>query len=357
MNKEIRTENIFIDTSVFIKENFVAGIKLNALIKHAKEQKIELYTTEITVEECLSNIEKQFRHGKNLFKKTVKSIGSKAKILKNVKTIKQIFDIEENFDTEKELEILRADFKELIDENFRYIPIDSTKTTKIFHDYFREKPPFKDGNKKYEFPDAFVLNSIESWCKNQREYIYVLSNDEDFLTYKNQRLIPIIEYDKLLNLISYTYSEENIITKVEETITSSEREITERVIGEFESGFPTGGWDESFGYEYYLNGFEDVVLNHLSHSILSIYDNKAIVELNFEGNYSVEIGYEDLSMAYYDKEDDTYFGVERSSQIVSANVELTVELNIYVDLPGKPAVWKWELEEITKGIPDNIALK
>ncbi|MAO49482.1 MAG: hypothetical protein CML16_01195 [Pusillimonas sp.] len=163
MSKEIVTEKIFIDTSVFMKENFFAGIKLNALIKHAKEQEIELYTTEITVEECLSNIEKQFLQGKNLFIKAIKNLSNKAKILKNVETLKPIFEIEESFDTKNELALLKEEFKDLIDENFRFITIDSNKTRKIIQDYFGENPPFKDGGKKHEFPDAFVLNSLESW--------------------------------------------------------------------------------------------------------------------------------------------------------------------------------------------------
>jgi len=357
MSKEIITEKIFIDTSVFIKENFFAGIKLNALIKHAKEQEIELYTTEITVEECLSNIEKQFRQGKNLFKKAIKNLGNKAKILKNVETLKPIFEIEESFDDENELALLKEEFKELIDESFRFIAVDPDKIHKIIQDYFGENPPFKDGGKKHEFPDAFVLNSLESWCKNQNEKLYVLSDDDDFLSFKSKRLLPIREYDKLLNSISYTYSEENIIAKVEETIITCERKIIEKIIEEFENEFPSEGWDNSFGYEYYLTSIEDVAFDYLDHSILSIYDNKAIVEINLKGHYSVEIGYEDLSTAFYDKEDDRYYGVEQSSQIVSDDIELTAELNVYVDLPGKPAVWEWELEEIIKGIPEDIALE
>tara|TARA_R100000306_G_scaffold31784_1_gene33825 strand:- start:13720 stop:14253 length:534 start_codon:yes stop_codon:yes gene_type:complete len=177
------------------------------------------------------------------------------------------------------------------------------------------------------------------------------------LSFESKNLIPIREYDKLLNLISYTYSEENIIKKVEETIATCERKIIERIIEEFENEFPSEGWDNSFGYEYYLASIEDVAFDYLDHSILSIYDNKAIVEINLKGHYSVEISYEDLSTAFYDKEDDRYYGVEQSSQIVSDDIELTAELNIYVDLPGKPAIWEWELEGIIKGIPDDIALE
>ena len=81
------------------------------------------------------------------------------------------------------------------------------------------------------------------------------------------------------------------------------------------------------------------------------------MEVNLKGHYSVEIGYDDLSTGFYDKEDGRYYGVEQSSQIISDSIELTIELNVYVDLPGKPAIWKWELEGILKGIPEGVSLE
>ncbi len=108
--EEIQTNNVYIDTGVFIKENYFAGIKLNAFIKHSKEDKIELYTTIVTLGECLTNFEEEFRQGKNLFKTTINKLGNKAKILKNVNSIKSIFEIEHEFDPEKELKLLKKKF-------------------------------------------------------------------------------------------------------------------------------------------------------------------------------------------------------------------------------------------------------
>ena len=62
MYKEIETHNVFIDTSVFIKENYFDGSKIKALLKRFKNGQIEIFTTEITKNECLTHIEEDARH-------------------------------------------------------------------------------------------------------------------------------------------------------------------------------------------------------------------------------------------------------------------------------------------------------
>ena len=52
----------------------------------------------------------------------------------------------------------------------------------VFEDYFAVLPPFKaSGNKKSEFPDAFVLEAIKEYLKvNPHKYLLVISNDDDW---------------------------------------------------------------------------------------------------------------------------------------------------------------------------------
>jgi len=354
--EELITNKIFIDTSVFIQENFFKGSKLNAFYKHAKESEIELLITEITINEVIANLEKKFELANQVFKSTVKELDTKAKVLKNIDSFRDIFGLSEAFDASKELESLKKTMRKILYENFKVIEIDISKTMKIFDDYFQENPPFKAGQKKEEFPDAFVLNSLETWCVKKREKIYVLTTDSDMLNYPSRKLIPIKEYDKLLNQISYTYSEDNKIAKVEEVIDKCDSEITDAIRQEFEDSFPSEGWDDSYGYEYQLNGFESVDLEPTGHSILSMSDNEASVEMNYRIFYSAEIGYEDLSTAYYDKEDGIYYGTEQLTQIITGFADVDVDLKITIDLPGKAVIWEWELLGISKGLPDNISL-
>lgn len=53
----------------------------------------------------------------------------------------------------------------------------------VFDDYFNGRPPFSStGNKKAEFPDAFILKGIKEYCKeNPCSKILVLSDDSDWV--------------------------------------------------------------------------------------------------------------------------------------------------------------------------------
>lgn len=53
----------------------------------------------------------------------------------------------------------------------------------IFNDYFNARPPFSPtGNKKAEFPDAFILKGIKEYCKeNPNSTILVVSDDQDWV--------------------------------------------------------------------------------------------------------------------------------------------------------------------------------
>lgn len=58
-------------------------------------------------------------------------------------------------------------------------------TRKLFELYFGNKPPFhKSNDKKYEFPDAVALLSLEAYAANSG--ILVVSSDKDWITFCNR---------------------------------------------------------------------------------------------------------------------------------------------------------------------------
>jgi hypothetical protein len=250
MKEQIETHKIFLDTSIFIKENFFAGNKLKAFLKRSRISEIELITTSITIKETLANIDKFAREASSVLRKSLREIDNKSKIFKNISSLSSLFMLKDEFNIEKEIEILKADFEKLIEEHFTIIPIASSITEKVIGDYFNYSPPFKNGKKKSEFPDAFVLNSLEVWCDENNEKMYVVAEDEDIISYESKHLIPIREYDKLLEQISFTFSQNNMQAKVEELLEKHEDEIIRTVIEHFEDEFPHDGFDSTFGYEY-----------------------------------------------------------------------------------------------------------
>jgi len=357
MKEEIKTHYIFLDTSIFIKENFFAGNKLKAFLKHEKESKIELLTTKITEKECFSNLDSFLTSSNFVLKKALKELSNKAKSFKNIETLNNLFNLNNTFDIEKEKEILTEKFTNLLADHFSEIKIDNDKTSKIIDDYFNFQPPFKDGKKKHEFPDALVLNSLESWCKEKKQKIYVVADDEDMNSYESKYLIPIKEYDKLLDQISFTFSDENITQKIEGIIEENEIEILSRIEDEFTNDFPYSGFDESQGFEYETNDIESFKANIDWHSVLQVSENIATVELTIPVEYTAEISYEDKSLGWYDKEDDIWYGTEMQTMSITDKCKLIAIIEIEFELPGKEVYWKsWNFVEISSGIPRDISI-
>lgn len=357
MTKEIATHYIFLDTSIFIKENFFAGNKLKAFLKHEQESEIKLFTTEITTKECIENLLRNFNDSYNTLKKVLKELNNKAKVFKNVESLNSVFGIQNSFDFEEESKQIKERFEKLISDHFEEIDIDNLKTSKVLDDYFSYKPPFCEGKKKYEFPDALVLNSLESWCEKNKAKIYIVADDGDLNSYKSDYLIPIKEYDKLLELISYTFSEENINQKIDEIIESNESDIISSIETIFIDEFPTDGFDDSQGFEYETNGVEKFEAYIEHHSVLQIFDNIATVELSVPVDYTADISYEDTNSGWYDKEDGRWYGTDSYTKEISGECNLKVIVEIEFELPGQEAIWKdWELSEISSGIPTDISI-
>ncbi|WP_286775078.1 MULTISPECIES: PIN domain-containing protein [Sphingobacterium] len=66
---------------------------------------------------------------------------------------------------------------------YELLDLSYAKVDVIFNDYFNIRPPFGEGNKKSEFPDAFVLNSfIHSYDENLANTC-IVSKDSDWEEY------------------------------------------------------------------------------------------------------------------------------------------------------------------------------
>ncbi|SUD38623.1 Uncharacterised protein [Ectopseudomonas mendocina] len=82
---------------------------------------------------------------------------------------------------------------------------DEISISNIFELYFNNKPPFHKGNdKKYEFPDAVALLSLEAYAENSG--ILVVSSDKDWIEFcnssENKRLHCIPDLTTALSLIN-----------------------------------------------------------------------------------------------------------------------------------------------------------
>lgn len=174
---------VFLDTSVFIKYNYLDNPVILSLINLSKNQQLKWLTTDVLRHELLKNFEESL-------KKVSISVNSREfSIIKNVDVYKQVIH---DFSTEDILDKFRV----LLEKTFTSslcveIPNTFTDINSILNKYFEGIHPFDASkkNKKAEFPDAITLSILENYAVAEGiEEIYVFAQDKDLINYKSDVL-------------------------------------------------------------------------------------------------------------------------------------------------------------------------
>ncbi|MEM8719170.1 MAG: PIN domain-containing protein [Cyanobacteria bacterium P01_G01_bin.39] len=171
---------IFLDTEVFVSANFnYQDSSFTKLVDLVNNDELVLYITTVTRNEILSNIEKEVHNSDSSLKTIHKEFRKNAKILYNYQNFKSLFSLNHNKDeTCQELKNQFLNYLEKI--KAQVISVDQVSPEDIFDQYFNNLPPFKEGKKKYEFPDAFSIAALEKEAMNNDFKIYVISRDNDW---------------------------------------------------------------------------------------------------------------------------------------------------------------------------------
>ena len=239
------------------------------------------------------------------------------------------------------MENIKSKFDELIRlGKVEVIPYPNVDISVIFVKYFENKPPFKEGEKKHEFPDAFAIETIEQWCKKHRKKCFTLCKDKDILTVDNDIFTPIEDFasyinKKVIELQKIKHHQEklrlieNAYNKNKETLKSElENELHEIL-------------EDHFKYNYSSNMSLDsieVLSVNISdtseYSINYIRENDADIELRLSVEVEAELIYDDYGSAYYDKEDGTWLFVVTKETKVSREIDIDVTLTVEFNPPS-----------------------
>lgn len=319
---------VFIDTSIFEGENFFKGRNLLKLCELSKSKIVEIKITDIIYEEIKQRIKSNLNKSQIAIKKSAQLINGEAKILKNLKEFDDISAI------------LRVDFIEIQNQfleklenfiseyNIEIIDSNISDVNEVFHDYFKVKPPFKEGAKKSEFPDAFSNNTIKKWTELSHRKIIFLSTDTDFaqLSFKN---------------IDYSHNISTLLDHISRNTNELHASFIENQMEDRDYNYIiTNKIEENYDFQlmqaveenifYYLDLFDPEIDNLqnfyaviLSNEINSIEQNDYVIfEIVASISFSAEVSYYDISAAFYDKEDDEWYGKEQKT--VTKNFSATV---------------------------------
>lgn len=264
-------------------------------------------------------------------------------------------DIMYKADAERIEGTLTEAYKEFA-ENFIMLPY--VDAQEVFADYFSTKPPFSaTGDKKSEFPDAFVLKGLLKYCnENVDEQVLVVSSDPDWeKTLLNHAQIHLVK--TLKDALAFLWKQLNDKAEFVWQIWSAKAlEISEVIAHKVES--------EAFTIDD-IYELEDIEISNIEVSDiagdmtpLEITEDSVLIHVTATLSVDGTADYLDESRSAWDKEDSVYYFMAYSRMHFKdafAEVECEVRLNFPADGSMKPIVIdnvrvtnKWDIEISTR---------
>lgn len=317
MEKDI----IFIDTNIFVSENyFLEGNSINQLMTLAEDGFINILWPEIAYEEVKSHL---LRDVLGNFREVC---GKDNKALRNN-------DVFLSFCQTGAKSVERCVLKKL--ERFKsrsnayIIPYSYCIDVEgVFKKYFNKEKPFGSDKKKYEFPDAFIIQALEKYCQGTGlNKIIVLTQDKDFVS-SSSHLKVVRDYkqyvsDKLADKVVMDELHESLDKNSILLIKEWQKEIEELL-------------NDDRTYLVFCNydDISDITIKQCRIKldkddlyVLGVDEDMIRVEVHPIVTFSVEVEYHDTSEASYDKEFDEWYGDEWKTETINLTVEFKSILN------------------------------
>jgi PIN domain len=315
----LETKNVFLDTSTIIGHNFdYQAPAMKRLEELALAGQAHLVTTTITVAEIESNIRERLVDAKAGFDR----FRDKHPIIGNV----------------REFELNPIDSSDLLIRQLREF-LERTKTEilkphassidDVFQQYFDKKPPFGEAKKKSEFPDAFVAATLERWCAERGEKIYVIANDPDFKAYcetsKN-----LLSLERPGEFIDKVMRQDEQMRLVEESTSSSVDSIATAIGEKFEMlGFYLEDQDGD------VTDVEVASVEIEELSLLEVKDHVGQFEVTVKVNFAVRVMYDDMDTAIWDSEDKVSIPLHTIRSRLKRDEEVTTTIDVRLSPDGE----------------------
>ncbi|MEG4015231.1 MULTISPECIES: PIN domain-containing protein [unclassified Microcoleus] len=360
---------VALDTQVFDSHNFnYNSTSFRRLVELAQQEKISLVLTYVTLHEIRAHItegavltSKAIEQAVNdLNKKRFKPQGDTKKVrisansdlLNEFKT--KVQELAPNFDQINQ-ELLDQLESFLQETNFKIIEVDRVSVVDIFNSYFSGTPPFGEGKKKSEFPDAFALLALQKEAEDRNRIIYVVSGDSDWQKFcsSSEDLSWIENLKELLEtIIRETDSDE--VDECYELYRDKEDQIKGYIQKNFSdlnflldlSGTSLIEWG-SEEIEVEVNSV-DIIDSSLVNIDDSDADQPSVVfELEAEVHYDANVSYESLEDAIYDREDDMYYNKEKIDNVCTQSLKLNVEVTLTLSRDKDYSLCDADIKDIT----------
>jgi hypothetical protein len=220
---------------------------------------------------------------------------------------------------------LQKAFDEYLSKNDAEI-IDTSKLVAgpVLAKYFAQVAPFGPGEKRKEFPDAFVVEALAAWQKKDGSGLFVVSADELFRMACGERA-GLHPEKELRDVLDQVVTDEKLAEFVREQLSAEAATIAQKVKTDFEGlGFHVE--DEWGDAEVSVT---DIKLDE-EPDILEI-DKTATAHMIFKAQYDAELSYDDSTTGVYDSEEKQMLFMDHVTKTVSDEIDLVVQVEVAFD--------------------------
>lgn len=332
--KQPSIKNVFLDTSAHVATKFsYRSGNLRRLAELAEAGLAVVYDTSIDEGEICSNIRAIAEQIANALKKFQRE-GAALRDLDNIDT-QRLFARLEAASVEKALLAAYREFQRRA--AVRRVPLPADAQERVFKRYFATEAPFGTGEKKSEFPDAFIVVALEDWCRSADELMHIVTHDKGFAAaaVATGVLTPLTSLDEFLNHI---VSEEHHTLAIRaQRWLSSNRTL---LVDELDESFVSGGfYVEDADGDVEEVSVEEMVLSEPL--LLEATSGGVIFSVRLQVTFQANISYDDPATGSYDSEEKRMVFMDRVRVRVrhedEYRAEVTVEFPDGTDSPTSEA--------------------
>ena len=167
---------VFLDTELFDANKLCLSSPAFKRLRNLVAQRlITVVSTEVTEREIDSHFERKAAEITEAVHRLRTVVGRSA--IQEQSFFEPLNGFDENAirqEFEKSLNSYREDVKAIV------VKSDKINLRQVLDQYFSKQPPFGDGKKKSEFPDAMAASALMTWCMESKQSLYIVSRDQDW---------------------------------------------------------------------------------------------------------------------------------------------------------------------------------
>ncbi len=324
----VESRHVFLDTEVFRScAHDLSAKPMQILGRYVEDGVFVLHTTDVTLREARRQIGEAERELANEVDKVARRV---ERWNRRYRHARDRFPVPESIEPSEGGAAYRQ-FARIVrhDWNAHVHAAADLRAGPVLDRYFERRAPFDDRGSK-EFPDAFALLALEGWCVGAQERVYVVSKDKAVgrAAEASEHLIAVCDLDRLFALVA----------------SAEGHRIADAVRGALDGPSHRGALQEALACaigmvggvyrgDRYFDG--DVLAMEVEDveavadvRIMRVDEERVACVADARLAISAEIDHTDLSEAWWDSEDQRYYGA--ASRV--AEVRDVVAAKVFVEL-------------------------